>query len=95
MTPEEYWQLFENQGRVCKICRRPSGIKLDVDHNHKTGENRGLLCRHCNTGIGLLDEDIKILESAIAYLKEYEKSLDKQITSEVPSSQEISDVQKK
>jgi hypothetical protein len=41
------------------------------DHNHKTEEIRGLLCMRCNTGIGFLQEDLTILQSAIEYLKTF------------------------
>ena len=42
---------------------------LDVDHNHDTGEVRGLLCRKCNSAIGLLNEDPTVLFRAIDYIK--------------------------
>jgi hypothetical protein len=40
-----------------------------VDHDHETGEVRGLLCAPCNRGIGLLQDKIEVLESAAQYLK--------------------------
>jgi hypothetical protein len=51
VTPEEYAALFSEQGGVCAICGNPpkeGGRALHVDHNHKTGEVRGLLCHYCN-----------------------------------------------
>jgi hypothetical protein len=76
----EYEKLFEKQGRVCAICGKlpdnPAGAgknernkRLHVDHNHLTGAVRGLLCRNCNVGIGLLGEDVVVLEAAIQYIK--------------------------
>lgn len=59
------------QRGLCAICQRPPrGLRdLVVDHCHRTGVVRGLLCNQCNMGIGKLDDDPDILESAIAYLR--------------------------
>jgi len=80
MTPDDYYRMYENQNGVCKICSLPEtkgrGAKnkrLAVDHNHKTGKVRGLLCGNCNTGIGLLKDDAKILALAVKYLEESER----------------------
>jgi hypothetical protein len=49
LTAEQYDALLERQGGKCAICRaRPRSKRLAVDHNHKTGEVRGLLCSRCN-----------------------------------------------
>lgn len=71
ITIEEYNKLLEEQDGCCKICGKYfTEYKRDfsVDHNHTTGKVRGLLCNSCNTGIGLLGEDIDILIKAIKYL---------------------------
>lgn len=68
---EEYNELLEKQIYVCKICKKSSNKTLCIDHNHETGKIRGLLCHRCNSAIGLLDENLDNLESAIMYLKEY------------------------
>ena len=58
--------IIESQGGMCPICsKRPA---THVDHNHDTGEVRGLLCNHCNRGIGLLGDDPEVLLRAIHYL---------------------------
>ncbi|QDF15385.1 endonuclease VII [Gordonia phage Mollymur] len=69
ITALEFDRMVEGQGSACGICREvkpPSD--LVVDHDHTTGRVRGLLCNSCNTGIGLLREDPKILSSAIDYV---------------------------
>lgn len=71
---EDYKAKLEAQGGVCAICKGPSGKKrYNVDHNHKSGKTRGLLCGHCNTMIGLARENIEFLKAAISYLQQYEK----------------------
>lgn len=59
--------MMIEQGSKCRIC----GIyadKLSVDHNHKTGQIRGLLCNKCNTGLGMFQDNTSIIESALKYL---------------------------
>jgi hypothetical protein len=64
----DYDALFERQGWLCAICRKPSKQRLCVDHCHVTGMIRGLLCRQCNSGLGCLGEDQRALVAAVAYL---------------------------
>lgn len=68
MTEEEYLQLAKEQENKCAICSCECD-RLCVDHDHKRSVNRGLLCKECNFALGLFRDDIRILESAIAYLK--------------------------
>ncbi|AGT14312.1 endonuclease VII [Mycobacterium phage Adzzy] len=72
ITPEEYWKIYEFQGGRCYICRRANGKKkrLSVDHDHKTGIVRGLLCTMCNKYIlGWARDCIEMLQRAIDYLR--------------------------
>ena len=76
LTFEDYQRMLKIQNGVCKICGKPEKVKrkgkfkrLAIDHNHKTGHLRGLLCSKCNMLIGLAQENIHILEEAIKYLK--------------------------
>lgn len=63
-------KIKKDQGFVCKICGLPEEkIKLCVDHCHTCNQVRGLLCSRCNSGIGLLKDNIDILASAISYLQ--------------------------
>ena len=67
ITMSDYNNLFEKQSGCCAICHKFYEA-LCVDHNHMTGKVRGLLCRKCNVGIGVLNDDIKILTDAVKYL---------------------------
>ena len=68
ITQEEYEQLYIAANGACEICHKELDV-LYIDHNHDTGKVRGLLCRGCNTGIGMLQEDISTLLKAIKYLE--------------------------
>ena len=75
MTMEDYDGLHEEQEGMCAICGAMEGgttrsRKLHVDHNHTTGDVRGLLCNECNTGLGKFKDDTAILKNAITYLQE-------------------------
>jgi len=61
--------MFDEQKEACYICGVVSKQRLAVDHNHKTGKVRKLLCSNCNTAIGLLKEDATIIENALNYIK--------------------------
>jgi Autographiviridae endonuclease VII len=70
---EEYNALINAQNGVCAICKKPETVwpSLPIDHDHKTGKVRGLLCTKCNLGLGSFRDNIESLEAAIAYLKRY------------------------
>lgn len=67
ITLEEFNELKESQDGLCAICKITTDI-LHIDHNHKTGKIRSLLCNNCNRGIGHLKESPVILNAAIEYL---------------------------
>jgi hypothetical protein len=65
--------MYESQEGKCAICKSTkfgrAGISyFSVDHCHKTGKVRGLLCSYCNTALGQMDDSIDRLKSAIEYL---------------------------
>ena len=76
ITLEQYRQMFINQDNKCAICNK-DGFKickdakslLVVDHCHKTGNVRGLLCHNCNRGLGLFKDSVKNLGAAITYIE--------------------------
>jgi hypothetical protein len=65
---EDYNKLLEFQGNVCAICKQESNRSLDIDHNHLTGEVRGLLCKRCNLIIGQSEEDPILIQKLYDYL---------------------------
>ncbi len=73
MTLEDYDKMFKKQKGLCAICDKPQNTfntkNLYIDHDHKTGKVRGLLCHKCNNGLGFLDDDIKLLKRSIQYLE--------------------------
>ena len=81
MSLGDYDKLFESQNGKCALCGADANdtvngkvTRLAVDHNHETGEIRGLLCGNCNRGIGNLQDSTKILTKAIDYLKNHASS---------------------
>jgi hypothetical protein len=69
---EEYNKIFELQKGCCAICGiHQSELKqsLSIDHDHETGEVRGLLCHLCNRGLGYFKDDVNIITKASDYLK--------------------------
>lgn len=78
ITVDEYESLIANQNNACAICEVEIPDKLEykgkrrsvVDHNHETGEVRGILCLKCNLVLGHARENTTILYKAIVYLSE-------------------------
>lgn len=77
IEPEDFAALLRKQSGVCAICGQPETrilrekvCSLGVDHDHKTGKIRGLLCFRCNTVIGRVEENVGLLRQMIVYIKE-------------------------
>ena len=70
LTPDEYFNMLAQQNNICAICNVlfTDTLVPQIDHCHTTGRVRGLLCRACNTAIGMLKEDPTILQNAQNYL---------------------------
>lgn len=78
INEDKYNEIFTAQGGCCAICKTHQTslpISLAVDHDHKTGEVRGLLCGNCNRGIGYLQDTAEVLESATNYLLKHKNKL--------------------
>lgn len=73
LTLEDYEDLLQEQNGGCAICEAspPENRRLSVDHCHKTGKIRGLLCNKCNCCLGMVDDNIDRLFDAIAYLRKW------------------------
>lgn len=69
LSREQHNELVNRQQGLCAICSRH--LKLFVDHDHTTGERRGLLCNNCNSGIGRFKDNPAWLEAAANYLRDY------------------------
>ena len=73
ITREDYNLMLENQNYTCAICHTTDvgrgHTHFHVDHNHDTGEVRGLLCDKCNRGLGYFNDNIKTITNAIKYLE--------------------------
>lgn len=77
LTPERYSEILSEQDGLCGVCRGPIDGKRrgPVDHDHDTGQVRGILCHGCNTALGLLKDDPNTLRAAIAYLERFSTTL--------------------
>ena len=73
ITIAEYNEILALQLGVCAICEKAEtgGKRFAIDHDHKTGKIRGLLCYACNTSLGRFNDEPSLLESAAAYLRSH------------------------
>ena len=74
ITLKEHQEMYDVQNGVCAICKKSGDgkwKKLCVDHDHKTGKVRQLLCRRCNMILGQAYDDSGLLADMIAYLNRH------------------------
>jgi len=81
ITEDDYNNMLQRQNGFCALCQKETvgyidkytkkGKPLVIDHCHKTGGVRGLLCSKCNNGLGMFKDDIMILYKAIEYINDY------------------------
>lgn len=69
LTPEQYDEMYSKNEGKCYICLEKKDYYLHVDHDHKTGKVRGLLCHGCNNALGLFKDNKDSLLRAIEYLE--------------------------
>jgi hypothetical protein len=76
MSPGQYRAMWAQQDGKCRICgsQRPLYGKgrLDIDHDHKDGKVRGLLCNPCNLGLSHFRDNSARLKEAMRYIEEAE-----------------------
>lgn len=79
ISMKDYQHLLELQNGVCAICKTTETIgrggqqtRLVVDHNHQTGQLRGLLCHKCNKALGQLNDNADLFDAAANYLRHHE-----------------------
>lgn len=73
ITRMEWRVMYGQQEGRCAICCEvlDRGKKTHVDHDHKSGKVRGLLCGHCNVAIGMLNENPSLMRAAAAYIEHH------------------------
>ena len=72
ITLEEYLELDAKRDMPCEICGKTDIKGLHIDHDHKSKQIRGMICRMCNHALGMLGDDVSGLEKALDYLKKSE-----------------------
>lgn len=85
ITLDQYNILAELQNNKCKVCLKEETAKatgkdrkikrLAVDHCHRTGKVRGLLCQKCNQALGLLHEDERTIKNLLEYLNSHKENI--------------------
>jgi hypothetical protein len=70
LTPQQYEKMLKDADGRCSLCKRPCE-KLFVDHDHTTKKVREMLCRACNSGLGMFGDDIELMQRAIEYVKRH------------------------
>ncbi len=71
ITVEDFARLMNAQEMRCAGCREPLEFdhKTHIDHDHKTGKVRGLLCHYCNILLGVAKDDVGTLRRLVKYLE--------------------------
>lgn len=71
LSAEQYDAMVKAQNHVCPICLKKDIRTLHIDHCHKTGKVRALICGRCNPGLGNFNDDPALLRRAAEYLEKY------------------------
>ena len=75
LSLDDFNDLLESQNHRCAICGKAFVHTPFVDHDHATGQVRGLLCRHCNVILGMAGDSCEILKNAFNYLSIYKSDI--------------------
>lgn len=79
LTETQFAEMLIAQGGLCLVCRcdlghlKRDGGRIHVDHCHRSGRVRGLLCLQCNVGLGMFRDSPALLIAAVKYLKRMER----------------------
>ena len=75
LTETQYKEFLSKQGGVCAVCKQieVDNRELSIDHCHKTGLVRGLLCNTCNLAEGLLNSDPNLIRALANYVEYHER----------------------
>jgi hypothetical protein len=74
LTVDDLLSLMESQSNLCKICKidlttlNPKNVHIDHCHNSNEMKIRGVLCNKCNMALGLMNDDVTLLQNCIEYL---------------------------
>lgn len=71
ITLQKFNEMLKHQNECCLICNKNDEKALCVDHCHKTGKVRGLLCNKCNKALGLFNDNIELIKVAASYLERF------------------------
>lgn len=70
LDKEDFLIMLNKCDSKCNICKEKiEGKALHIDHDHKTGKVRGILCKNCNNGLGMFCDNTSLLKEAVIYLK--------------------------
>lgn len=94
LTQQNYDDLLKKQMSCCAICKTNKATKkggnFPVDHCHKTGKIRGLLCHLCNRGLGMFKDDLTLLQKAVEYITQTSEDINVGFQSSGSSSKDSS-----
>ena len=73
ITASQRNKMIHEQNGLCAICDEDlsTSFRVSVDHNHKTGKVRGILCNNCNLGLGIFRDSIELIQKAQTYLEKH------------------------
>ncbi len=77
LTGDDWNKMFIKQQGCCAVCNKHQSElkqKLNIDHNHKNGKVRSLLCNRCNVVLGFVNDNVILLEKLINYLEAEENN---------------------
>lgn len=76
LTYEKYQLIAQAQNNQCSLCDKSlDKVKINIDHNHDTGEVRGILCKGCNVSLGTLEKNLDTLKARLAEIEVHRNRL--------------------